>query len=40
MKAMFWGFAAAIIVALAAAVALTSADMSSATRFSTQSVRL
>ncbi len=40
MKAMFLGFAAAIIVALAAAVALTNADMSSATRFSTQSVRL
>ncbi len=40
MKAMFLGFAAAIIVGVAAAAVLTSADMSSATRFSSLSVRL
>jgi hypothetical protein len=40
MKAMFLGFAAAIIVGVAVAAVLTSADMSSATRFSSPSVRL
>ncbi|MDQ2103498.1 hypothetical protein [Azospirillum isscasi] len=40
MKAMLLGFAAAIVIAIGASVALTSVDHSSATRFSSSSVRL
>lgn len=40
MKAMVLGFAAAALIAFGAAVALFSLDYSSATRNSTQSVRL
>lgn len=40
MKAMLLGFVAAIVIAVGASVALTSIDHSSATRFSSSSVRL
>ncbi len=40
MKAMLLGFAAAAVIALGAAVALTSVDDRSATRYSSSSVRL
>ncbi|QCN97965.1 hypothetical protein D3093_22785 (plasmid) [Azospirillum argentinense] len=40
MKAMLLGFAAAIVIAVGASVALTSIDHSSASRFSSSSVRL
>lgn len=40
MKAMLLGFAAAALIAFGAAVALTSMDHSSASRYSSQSVRL
>ncbi|WP_286191889.1 hypothetical protein [Roseomonas genomospecies 6] len=40
MKAMLLGFVAAIVIAAGASVALTSIDHSSATRFSSSSVRL
>ncbi|TWA83480.1 hypothetical protein FBZ85_101225 [Azospirillum brasilense] len=40
MKAMLLGFAAAIVIAVGASVALTAIDHSSASRFSSSSVRL
>jgi len=40
MKAMLLGFAAAALIALGAAVALTSVDNSTATRYAGQAVRL
>ncbi|WP_042446142.1 hypothetical protein [Azospirillum sp. B510] len=40
MKAMILGFAAAAVVALCAAAALTSLGHSTAERYSSQSVRL
>lgn len=40
MKAMILGFAAAVLIAAGAAVALDRIDASSAARYSTPSVRL